>query len=186
LEPLAEGMSCIYKLVDPLPSNIIYVGRTTQPLEIRRRAHMNGRRAPVNWWAHSLMKEGREPHIIELERIPAEQAPAAEDRWIAHFRLAGADVLNLRNGAAGGNAKRPIHQHRHFWNTTGVSGYRGVTRSGERWRAMMRHKGIYQNLGTYDTPQEAARAYDQAALALFGESATLNFPQAKVDGQNRT
>jgi len=175
VEPLREGMVSIYKLVDPAPSNVVYVGRTIQPLEIRRRAHMhNGYQAPVYRWACSLLREGREPVIVEIEQVPAEQAVAAEDRWIAYYRASGATVLNVRSGTSG-SFSREIHQQRH--HNRGGHNYRGVTRSGKtRWRAYMRHKSVYRNLGTYATVEEAARAYDQAALALFGTAALLNFP----------
>ena len=115
--------------------------------------------------------------IVKLDRVPVEQAVAAEDEWMARYRAIGARVLNVRSGASG-NARRRIHQQYH--PSLGRCGYRGVTRSGNtRWRALMRHKGIYQNLGTYETAEEAARAYDKAAIALFGAAAFLNFPIEK-------
>ena len=173
----------IYKMIDPLPSDLVYIGRTIRPLEARRRQHVTHchhgmtAQAPIYAWIRSLLKAGREPVIVELEDVAASQAVAAEDRWIAHYRASGATVLNLRSGASG-NAKRHLHQQTFFdLPYRSESGYRGVTRSGKtKWRALMRHRGIYQNLGTYETAEEAARAYDQAAIALFGPAAFLNFP----------
>jgi hypothetical protein len=175
LEPGSTDLASIYKLIDPIPSDVVYVGRTIQPLELRRRAHIhNGYQSPVYRWVCSLVRAGREPVIIEIEQVPVEQAVAAEDRWIAHYRAGGATVLNVRSGTSG-SFSREIHQQR--YHNIGGHNYRGVTRSGKtRWRAYMRHKGVYQNLGTYATVEEAARAYDQAAIALFGAAALLNFP----------
>lgn len=55
-----------------------------------------------------------------------------------------------------------------FKNNT--SGYKGVSaeKKSGKWKMVVRK--------VFDTPEEAARAYDKCARVLFGEYASLNFP----------
>lgn len=60
-------------------------------------------------------------------------------------------------------------------------GYKGVCQHGnvnrkKRWFARIRVNGDIYFLGYFGTPEEAARAYDAAAVNLHGEFAWLNFP----------
>ena len=49
--------------------------------------------------------------------------------------------------------------------------------SKKNWGAYITPKGQKRiNIGYYETPEEAARAYDEKAKELFGEFAKLNFP----------
>lgn len=58
----------------------------------------------------------------------------------------------------------------------GVSGYRGVRlEPSGRWLAQLSYKKQRIYGGTYDTPEEAARAYDTLAQQYHGEFAVLNF-----------
>jgi hypothetical protein len=67
------------------------------------------------------------------------------------------------------------HSHLHRKRKSRM-GYRGVHQHGARFRAkiMKNYKTIH--LGVFDYPMDAAVAYDEKALELFGSHAKLNFP----------
>lgn len=58
-------------------------------------------------------------------------------------------------------------------NSTGYKGVSFIKKSG-RYRAYINKNGIRYELGTYETKVEAAQAYNEKALELFGEFARLN------------
>lgn len=70
------------------------------------------------------------------------------------------------------------HNRRH----PGASGFRGVRKNGgsHSWAAAFSVNGIRRHIGNYSTPEEAARAYDIAAFARYGEFAMLNFPLSQI------
>lgn len=74
------------------------------------------------------------------------------------------DNLELVTRALNAQAKR----------THPSSGCVGVCAHGERWRADIQIKGRNTYLGTFATKQEAACAYDRAALAVHGRHARVN------------
>lgn len=57
------------------------------------------------------------------------------------------------------------------------SGYRGVYKKGNRWAAYVSNKPKRYHVGTFGTPEQAARAYDKVAKKHYGEFAQLNFPE---------
>jgi hypothetical protein len=59
-------------------------------------------------------------------------------------------------------------------NFTSKTGYRGVTKEKNRYRAVIYHERKAHNLGFFDTPEEAAKAYNKKSLELFGETGSLN------------
>lgn len=56
------------------------------------------------------------------------------------------------------------------------SRFKGIARSGSRWRARIKLNGKMRSLGSFGSEEEAARAYDSAARITFGQFALLNFP----------
>lgn len=62
-------------------------------------------------------------------------------------------------------------------NKNNKSGFKGVDIHDKKrgvWRAQIAYKGKKINLGYYATPEEAALAYNNAAVEYFGEFANLN------------
>lgn len=66
----------------------------------------------------------------------------------------------------------------------GSSKFKGVCIAGKRWKAGIRQDGKSYHLGTFDTEEEAALAYNASATIRFGEFARLN--EVNLDfGPNR-
>ena len=62
---------------------------------------------------------------------------------------------------------------------TNTSGYKGVHfhRRNKTWEASVVFEGARRHLGKFESPEDAARAYDAAAIEIWGEYAWTNFDQ---------
>lgn len=83
--------------------------------------------------------------------------------------------LTWRNMRVASQSEVRAHGRRSATNTTG---YRGVSlrSSTGMYRASLGVDYKVRHLGYFSDPLDAARAYDAAALAQYGEFAQLNFP----------
>ena len=118
----------------------------------------------------------------------------ADDRWstqLLHTFLTGWPETDHRDHDGLNNRRenlRPATRNQnnanHRLRLSSASGFKGVTwhkRAG-RWRAQItsEYRNIY--LGLFGSAEEAARAYDVAALAMWGDFAHLNFPREGEQG----
>tara|TARA_R100001509_G_scaffold106669_2_gene63267 strand:- start:2311 stop:3336 length:1026 start_codon:yes stop_codon:yes gene_type:complete len=83
---------------------------------------------------------------------------------------------NLRCCSYQGNSANSIGRHKTKSKYKGVSPCRGKTNP---WAAMIRKDGKTVNLGSYNTEEDAAMAYDIAAIEIHGEFSYTNFPIEK-------
>ena len=115
------------------------------------------------WYAETYVEGAREyMHRLIMGCGPGEQVDHRD----------GDGLNNRRRGNL-----RPVTHALNQANRRAVrsaSRFKGVTRRGGRWRAYITVDGKFRSLGTFGTPEDAARAYDKAARELFGEFACTN------------
>jgi hypothetical protein len=111
---------------------------------------------------------------LYMHRLIAGAGPREQ---VDHRNLNGLDNrrLNLRVATGTQNqANRGPQRMRH----TRTSQFKGVfwDNTRKRWSAGIHVNGKTRSLGRYAGEEEAARAYDQAALDTWGKFARINFP----------
>lgn len=111
-------------------------------------------------------------------------AARGHDRIMMHHDITGTKAkYDHINGDGLDNRRSNLRLCTHSQNmqnlprrSDNTSGYKGVVRKGSGWRARIQSAGKVYDGGTHNTPEEAARAYDELAKKHHGEFAWLNFP----------
>jgi hypothetical protein len=116
-----------------------------------------------------------EGETIELHRLIM-RLTRGDGKEVDHINVDGGldcRKINLRLATRSQNAaNRPKNRG------TYSSIYKGVyEKTRTRWIAHIKVMGKTIWLGSYKTEEEAARAYDRAAIKYFGEFAYTNFPK---------
>ena len=96
---------------------------------------------------------------------------APDDKWVDHI---DGNTLDCRKSNLRLCSTRQNNQNQRV--VFGVIKYKGVHKSGTKYRARIRlSNGNRFNIGSFDTPEDAAKAYDQKAMEDRGEFAIVNF-----------
>ncbi len=130
-------------------------------------AFWNGAR----WYVQGYIKKQGPPYSkVYLHRYLLD---AKRGEVVDHVSGDGLDNRreNLRKGGYGMN-----NQNRAPMGKSGYKGVDSVLTVKDKWRARIKVAGEHEVLGWFNSPELAAKAYDQRAKAVYGEQAKVNFP----------
>lgn len=137
--------------------------------------------AAHKWRAHV---DKRTQHVYAVREVSAPGIRFARytERMAKVVLNAGDDVIvDHINGKTLDNTRRNLRKstrQQNAYNQQGRGAYKGITyhKASGKWVAQIMHNYVNVYLGIYATPEEAARAYDEAARKRFGAFARVNFP----------
>ncbi len=124
------------------------------------------------------------PHTTYAAKSIRRTPGAKQTSLYLHTFLTGWPMVDHRNGNGLDNRRanlRPATSSQNSANqklrSNNTSGYRGVqwNKKARKWRAQIVLHGKRRILGDFTSKEDAARAYDAAAVELFGEYARPNF-----------
>ena len=130
-------------------------------------------------WVDSAYVMGWDRHVKKEVALHRVMLNAPKGMVVDHINRNGLD--NRRSNLRLCTHRENMQNRRaNSNNSTPCKGV-GPSKSGKKYRARVCQKidgkSVNHYLGTYDTPEEAARAYDAKAIELFGIHARLNFPE---------
>ena len=79
-----------------------------------------------------------------------------------------------------------IKKKRKMMNSNITTGFNGVSKEGQKFKAVLYFDGKHKHLGTFTRARDAAMAYDEAIVELSGRSIDeliLNFPDGMSGGE---
>jgi hypothetical protein len=137
--------------------------------------------SPYRWWVLEERRPGRKPY----GPYAATSSGPGGAPVLMHKMLTGWPRTDHVNHDGLDNQRpnlRPATQGQNMGNARPQAGrtsqYKGVgwNRQCQKWQARIKVNYKGRHLGLFAAEEDAARAYDAAAVKEFGEFACLNFP----------